>query len=363
MNTDWRICSRGEMARKKKGSKKTKKKKTRKRKKISGVSGKSPQISKILSLVKEIENQIDKGETEEARESYENLLKNYKKMKSGMSLDDYVSLYKTVTGLKNKMSEARKTGESKRKKIKKVKNILSVPKKLKRLKPSMTASKKDKYQVETEIDRLYEMVRDRGMIKVRFASKKLNVKRERIEEWGRILEDHDLIILHYPPFGDPFLMLKKFKHRPKIKEGKKKKKSRKPIVINLIIIIAFAVFILYYTGRIPQNITDLLNLDFLASMDIGHIQGMVSGNEIYLAGFAILLIAAIIAVKVIRSRKTGKNISKKPKRSGVSKKKEAKKKKTGKKPRKTKSKKHSKKRKTKSRKKSSKRSSKKRGKK
>ena len=73
-----------------------------------------------------------------------------------------------------------------------------------------------KEHLETDIDKLYELVRDRGIVKVGDAAKKLKIDDEQAEEWGRVLEEHNLVRLHYPPVGDPVLILKKFKTETKI---------------------------------------------------------------------------------------------------------------------------------------------------
>jgi len=62
-----------------------------------------------------------------------------------------------------------------------------------------TETKQGRGYLETDVDKLYEMIKKGGIVKVKRAAKKFKVKEDRIEEWGRILEEHDLAILHYPP--------------------------------------------------------------------------------------------------------------------------------------------------------------------
>ncbi|MBN2042186.1 MAG: hypothetical protein JW754_00105 [Candidatus Aenigmarchaeota archaeon] len=206
-------------------------------------------------------------------------------------------------------------------KIKKVKKILDVPKKIIQKKMEKEEVHTPEGYIETEIDRLYKMVTKKGMLKVKAAAKKFNVNREKIEEWGRILENHDLIILHYPPFGEPYLILKKYKPEAKIKEGGKegrrerKKIGKKPVIMNVVIIMAFFIFILYYTGRLPQNITDIFtSLGDL--INIHYIRYLISGKEIYLAAGVIILIVLVILVKIIRKRRKNKPHKNKPEKRG-----------------------------------------------
>ncbi len=74
----------------------------------------------------------------------------------------------------------------------------------------------DKPQLETNIDLLLKLVKEKGSVKFSEATKKFNVSEDKIEEWGKILEEYKLVRLHYPPIGIPLLKILKEKH------GKKK---------------------------------------------------------------------------------------------------------------------------------------------
>ena len=73
--------------------------------------------------------------------------------------------------------------------------------------------------LETSVDRLLEEVGKRGRVKASVLAGIFKVPRSKIEEWGIILEEHKLLDLHYPPFGEPTLMLRKQEK----KKGRKKK--------------------------------------------------------------------------------------------------------------------------------------------
>ncbi|MEA1925572.1 MAG: hypothetical protein U9M95_06860 [Candidatus Altiarchaeota archaeon] len=58
-------------------------------------------------------------------------------------------------------------------------------------------------KVHTPIDRLLELVRKRKKVRIdEKLAKTLGVKRSQIEEWAIILEDHNLVELHYSAIGD-----------------------------------------------------------------------------------------------------------------------------------------------------------------
>ncbi len=69
--------------------------------------------------------------------------------------------------------------------------------------------------LETNVDRLLEMVKRRGRIKISDAAKSFGVPESTIEEWGKVLEEYGFIKMHYPPLGKP--ILKVFKNYVKKK--------------------------------------------------------------------------------------------------------------------------------------------------
>ncbi len=75
----------------------------------------------------------------------------------------------------------------------------------------------DDQTLQTNIDQLLSLVKEKGTVKLKEAVKEFGVEPERIEKWGRILEEYKLVELHYPPIGDPKIRLRKEK-----KHGKKK---------------------------------------------------------------------------------------------------------------------------------------------
>ncbi len=51
------------------------------------------------------------------------------------------------------------------------------------------------------IDKLFDVVSDAGRIRTDAAARKLGVHEIQVEEWGKILQEHDLVSLKKSPFG------------------------------------------------------------------------------------------------------------------------------------------------------------------
>ena len=77
--------------------------------------------------------------------------------------------------------------------------------------------------ITTPIDRLFELVMKKGKIRIKDAAKNFSVNKTQIEEWAKILEDHNLIEIHYPPIGESEL-----RKMTLGKDESKKKPKEKP---------------------------------------------------------------------------------------------------------------------------------------
>ena len=94
---------------------------------------------------------------------------------------------------------------------------IPVPEKPKEEKPKQKPPQKETSlaeqinKLETNIDRLYRLVKERGEIKVSEAAKIFRVGKTEIEKWGQVLQDHNLVELHYPLIGEAVLRVKKQK--------------------------------------------------------------------------------------------------------------------------------------------------------
>jgi len=63
-------------------------------------------------------------------------------------------------------------------------------------------------ETKTPIDKLFELVMNKGNVKIADAARQFTVSEEQLEEWAKILEEHGLIEIHYPPIGKPELRKK-----------------------------------------------------------------------------------------------------------------------------------------------------------
>ena len=76
---------------------------------------------------------------------------------------------------------------------------------------------------ETYFDLLLEILNKRGLMTISEVARTFKITKQRAEEWANILSDHNLIILYYPPIGEP--MLKKVTQKPEEEEKKNAKRS------------------------------------------------------------------------------------------------------------------------------------------
>lgn len=70
--------------------------------------------------------------------------------------------------------------------------------------------KKNPLILETDVDKLLKIIEKKESVAVDELAGTLKVNEEKIEEWGRLLEEHGLIRMEYPTFGKPvFKFVKK----------------------------------------------------------------------------------------------------------------------------------------------------------
>jgi hypothetical protein len=73
---------------------------------------------------------------------------------------------------------------------------------------------------DTELDILYKLVEQEGMLKFSALTKYFKVDGKKIEEWAQILEENKMVEVHYPPVGEAQIK-KVVEHE--IKNSKEKK--------------------------------------------------------------------------------------------------------------------------------------------
>ena len=87
----------------------------------------------------------------------------------------------------------------------KVSRKIKVKKKQKTAKKAPVIKADSKY-IETAIDKLLELINEKGTISLSYASKVFDYPKAEIEEWAKALADHGLIEIKYTLFG---ILLKK----------------------------------------------------------------------------------------------------------------------------------------------------------
>jgi len=155
--------------------------------------------------------------------------------------------------------------------------------------------------IMTNPDRLYGMIKSRGKITVKEAANSFDVSEHIIEEWGDILETHNLIRLHYPAFGKVTLTYReKHEKTKKIKEKKiektsdkpKKKGTMKKKIFIIILIGILAVVLLRQFGALPFLDTIIDNV---------YLQ-LYLGNLLFPITIVIVVLVALVVIVVLRKR-------------------------------------------------------------
>jgi hypothetical protein len=88
----------------------------------------------------------------------------------------------------------------------------------------------DTRALKTGIDSLYSLVKDSKNISSAKAARKLGVSEEMVSEWANIMEEHEMLRIHYPIFGKPSLRSMDWRPRWKVKREMKKKKEHEKAV-------------------------------------------------------------------------------------------------------------------------------------
>lgn len=165
--------------------------------------------------------------------------------------------------------------------------------------------------IETGVDKLLEIVEEKKNVTLKNIADELNLDGKIIEEWASILEEHDLIDMHYPIFGKPVLRIKGYKVPKKKGKKEKEKKEIKPsgpkkskIPGFFILLIGFVVMFFYLgsIGRLPTllNVYTQRVINFFRDLLIP-----LFGSQLYLE-IALIIIIAIIIVVVIFMKFKGK---------------------------------------------------------
>jgi hypothetical protein len=118
------------------------------------------------------------------------------------------SIHQSIVRAAKDVKEKEKP-EPKHEKPKKEKPKKEKPQKPVRESPFTAVSSPKSVHLETDIDRLYDIIKESGAIHFDDVVKKLGEPEEKVREWTDILEEHKLIDIDYPVVGDPMLKVKK----------------------------------------------------------------------------------------------------------------------------------------------------------
>lgn len=104
--------------------------------------------------------------------------------------------------------------------------ILAYSKFVKRKKDTLTKEdylviKQKKTKSETDLDILYNLLKNKKRLHINTISKLFGVTKEKALEWGKILENHDLVRIDYPVFNESEINLLEENKNEKEQKNKK----------------------------------------------------------------------------------------------------------------------------------------------
>jgi hypothetical protein len=178
----------------------------------------------------------------------------------------------------------------------------------------------------TDIDGLYNYILEKKRVSIATAAKRFRAKKETVEDWGKILEDHNMIEMHYPLTGDPILRIP----LPKAEKGKKVKvkefKPEKPkrhrlkmftkkriiVMAEIVILGELFIYIFLVNQQLRDNFLPTLNYQ-LSNLPayLMNLPNYLSGrglliNPLYFVIGIIIVVFWIVVVLVQKSKKKGK---------------------------------------------------------
>lgn len=81
--------------------------------------------------------------------------------------------------------------------------------------------KKRKAKAVTDLDTLYNLLKERKSLNIESISKVFEITKEKALDWAKILENHELVRIEYPAFSPPEVKINE-------KEGEKEQEEKKP---------------------------------------------------------------------------------------------------------------------------------------
>ena len=157
-------------------------------------------------------------------------------------------------------------------------------------------------KIETKMDELLKYIYDRRSVSLGKASRKFDVERTVMEEWGEILEESGLIEMHYPVIGQPMLRIpipKTPGKKPKAKEKEKKPGGIRPKRFVIYAEIAAILSLVIYIFLIDQSLSE----NFIPTLQ-SYLEFLIA-NPVFIAA---MLVAALVPVIVLKATGKPRNV-------------------------------------------------------
>ena len=98
-------------------------------------------------------------------------------------------------------------------------NLINAKMELKSIDEVIVTPKKTREGIsKTDIDSMYEILKEKKRLKLKTLAKYFKVEEKTILEWARVLEEANLLTVHYPTVGDPQIIINEVANTDESKE-------------------------------------------------------------------------------------------------------------------------------------------------
>ncbi|RLJ06411.1 MAG: hypothetical protein DRP13_00910 [Candidatus Aenigmatarchaeota archaeon] len=167
------------------------------------------------------------------------------------------------------------------------------------------------FYIETEIDKLFSLVKKKGIVGFSEAAKKFSVSENEVEEWAKILEEHKLVKLHYPIGKEPEII---YSETAKNMKSKKKRKG-KPSKITGFVVSGMSVAILCIYLAYVYTVDNLRNYNIRAVINekasvftnyISRLPYPLNRPVVFILTILIIIIGCVLVIKTIGKKRKKK---------------------------------------------------------
>jgi len=160
--------------------------------------------------------------------------------------------------------------------------------------------------IETNLDRFYNMIKERQTMSFDKAASEFGVDRNQIASWAKILEEHKLASVHYPLFGVPSIFFREKQKKEFIKGEERVKRPGKMAPKILVVLAGGLMVLLGYVMTVSNTFTITVRLQIAAIA--GRITGilMLPYPLNIIAPIGILIAAVWAAAGLRRKKKSGR---------------------------------------------------------